>query len=239
MAGPVTFNTPDRLILYALIDAGIIPEGQPPSSELYAEAANRLNDIVNHLQTQGLKLWTQEELTIALTQGVGAYSLGPGGVFISTRPLRVLQGIYQDNNNIRRPLIPLSRDEYTRLSILTQQGPMNSYFVDKQQTNVIVNVWYPPDAFTAANGTMRLVIQQQITNFTGLEDTMNFPIEWFLALRWILADEMCSGQPVAVQARCAQRAAMFRMQIEDWDVEDPSTMFTTDQRSAYSGGNFR
>jgi hypothetical protein len=234
----VSFNTPDLIIQQALTETGELPLGQAPPSERYAFALNRLNMMINHWQTSGLKLWLQSEIAITPVVGVGAYNLGPGGTTIGIRPMRVLQAVYQDVNNVRRPLIPLSRDEWTRLSLLQQNGAINSYFVDKQQTNLIFNIWYQPDA-TAATGTVRPIIQGQVTNFTGINDTMNFPIEWGLALTWGLADELSGGQPQTIMERCAQRAKMYKMEIENWDVEDASTMFTPDQRAAYAAGSFR
>ena len=87
--------------------------------------------------------------------------------------------------------------------------------------------WLVPDA-TAAAGTAHLLIPQQITNFTGVTDTMNFPQEWFIGLRWMLADELAVGQPEAIMQRCEQRANMYRKMLEDWDVEDTATTFQPD-----------
>lgn len=132
----------------------------------------------------------------------------------------------------------LSRDEYTRLSQVTQTGQINSYFVDKQELLLSVSFWLVPDA-TAATGTGHLIIQQQATYPTSLTMDVGFPIEWYMGLRWGLADELATGQPQSIMARCESKAKAYRQALEDWDVEDASTTFTPDQRVLYQTQSFR
>ena len=238
MTAPTNFNTPDRIIRMAMVDAGYLQDGDDPTSEQFANYLNRLNDLINLWQTKGLKLWLQSDLSVPLTAGQATYTFGPGGSVDMTKPLRVLQGYYLDTSDTKRPLLPLSRDEYTRLSNVVQLGALNSYFVDKQQSVLSISFWLTPDT-TAATGTAQLSIQQQVVNLVSLNDDMNFPQEWFMALRWGLADDICTGQPQAIMDRCFTKAEMFRTALEDWDVEDASTVFQPDQRSAYNVGRFR
>jgi hypothetical protein len=222
----------------AMTDAGYLQEGDDPTPEQYANNINRLNDLINFWQTQGLKLWLQFDLNVPLVAGQGTYTIGPGGNVNMTKPMRVLDSSYYlDSNNNRRPLMMISRDEYNKLSNVVQTGQLNSYFVDKQATQLAVSFWLVPDA-TAALGTAHLLIQQQVANFESIIDTMNFPKEWYLALRWGLADDICTGQPQAIMDRCMAKAAIFRSAVEDWDVEDTSTRFEPDQRGM-SNGRFR
>lgn len=225
MTAPAAFSEPIRIIQYAYWDSGLIPEGEFPTSDKIASAMNRLNDMINLWGTQGLKLWTYLDQSITLTSGTAAYSLGPAGSIITVKPLRAIQGYYLDSTGTnRRPIYPLSWDEWLRLSQTSSTGSISQYFVDKQQTNLVVTFWLTPDA-TAATGTAHLLIPRQLTNPIGLTDTLNFPQEWFLALRWGLADELAVGQPEAIMQRCQQRAITYRTALEDWDVEDAPTRF--------------
>ena len=239
MTSPTTFNTPSRAIAMGMVDAGLIAQGDEPTSEQYAEGMNRLNDLINFWQTQGLKLWLQFDLPVPLVAGQAIYTIGPGGSVNMAKPMRVIDnGYYLDTNNNRRPIFMISRDEYTRLSNIVNQGPINSYFVDKQATSLIVNFWLTPDA-TAATGVAHLAIQQQVTNVVSLIDSMNFPQEWFLWIRWMFADDVATGQPQAIMDRCSARATAYREALEAWDVEDASTSFQPDQRNMYAGNRFR
>lgn len=238
MTSPVTFKTATRLIRLAYKDAGLLQDGDEPNGEQYAEALTRLNDMVNLWQTQGLKLFLLTDQTVNLTAGKVQYTIKPGGDINITKPLRVLQAYYRDTNGIRRPLVPLSWDEWSRLSRITQTGQVNSYFVDKQILELDVYFWLIPDA-TAAAGTVHLILQNQASNFVSLTDDYGFPIEWAMALRWGLADELATGQPTSIMNRCEVKAKAYREALEDWDVEDAPTSFTPDQRVLYAGQAFR
>lgn len=222
-----TFLSPSRLIKMAMQDARKLGEGQEPTSDQYADNLVRLCDLINHFQTKGIKLWMQLDQSVTLVAGTATYTFGPSGSTVMTKPLRVIDAYYQDASAVRRPLIALSRDELNRLSQLTTQGAVTQYYVDKQQTQLSVTFWQTPDT-TAALGTAHLVLQQQITNPTQINDTLNFPQEWMLALRWMLADELASGMPKEVQDRCKANALQYRDDLENWDVEDTSVRFQAD-----------
>lgn len=231
-------NTPIAIISDAYFDAGLTQEGQSPNSEQIVTGMRKLTDIINLWQTQGLKLWLNVDTTVPLVAGTGTYTFSPTGTVIMPKPPRAIDAYYMDSNGIRRPLIPLSWNDYIRLSQVNTTGQINSYFVNKKQEELSVFFWLIPDA-TAATGTAHLLLQTQVTNFISVIETMNFPIEWRIALRWGLADELATGQPQAIMDRCQQRAISYRTMLEDWDVEDAPTRFTPDSRGQYSMGKFR
>lgn len=230
MSLPESYSTVERAIRMAYWDAGLVQEGQLPSSDQYANGLLRLNDLLNFWQTQGLKLWTIQDTSITLVAGQAAYTMSPTGGVPMVKPLRVLQAYYMSSDNIRRPLLPLSWDEYSRLGQVTNQGAINSYFVDKQQTALVVKTWLVPDA-TAATGTLHLLLQTQATNPAMLTNDTGLPQEWFLAARWGLADELATGQPNAIVQRCSAKASFFLDALSNWDVEDASTFFAPDIRT--------
>lgn len=234
-------NTPAAIIADAYFDAGKLQAGDTPTSEQIAMASSRLIDIINFEQTQGIKLWLNVDTEVTLAEDQGTYVFGPlaaGATVDMTKPLRVIEAYYKDEDDIRRPLVPLSWDDYIRLSQVNQTGQINSYFVNKKQSVLSVFFWLIPDE-TAATGTAHLLFQVQVTNFTSLTETMNFPIEWRMFLRWALAEELSTGQPSTIMDRCSNMAQRYRDALEGWDVEDVGTQFTPDQRGQYATGNFR
>lgn len=225
MSLPTHFHTPGRLIRLALKDAGRLQTGADPSAEVLADAMGRLADLINTYQTQGLKLWLNSILEVPLVAGTAAYTLGPAGAIISTKPLRAPEGWYVSTAGNRRPLNPLALRDYYALGNLTTTGTINAYLVDKQQANLVVRFWPVPDATTAAGGAVELLLQQQATAPSSLDETIAFPVEWYLALRWGLADELATGQPAVIMDRCERKAREYRRLLEDWDVEDASVTF--------------
>lgn len=228
-------NTPLSIVQDAYLDAGLLGLGQNVNGEQLVLGMRRLTDLINLWQTQGLKLWLNVDTPITLVAGTSTYTLGPAGSVVMTKPLRVVEAWFADANGIRRPLLPLAWTDYARLSVLTQTGQINQYFVDKKQSVLSVFFWLTPDA-TAALGTAHLVLQTQVTNFTTVTEEMNFPIEWRMALRWGLADELATGQPQAIMDRCQARALAYRTMLEDWDIEDAPVRFTPSSQGRTSGG---
>lgn len=238
MTTPASFNSPARIIEYAMKDAGLLQRGDAPDSDQYAEYSSRLLDLINYWQTKGLKLWLQRDLAIPLVASQGTYTLSLTGNVVVAKPLRVLQAYTLNTNGTKRPLTMISRDEYTRLSNVSQTGAINSLFVDKQQSILSLTFWQVPDA-TSALETAHVITQYQVTNFTTLTEGIEFPQEWFIALRWGLADDICSGQPKDIIDRCRLRAKEFFEALEDWDVEDASTFFQPDNRATSNSQGFR
>lgn len=243
MPGPATFNTPLLTITEAYRNAGKLDQESLPNSTMYAAGLNKLNTLINYEQTQGLKLWLDQDISIAapiLTAGTALYTLGPGAMVVMVgKPTRVLQGYYMDSSNNRRPIDPpLSREEYYRLSNVNAQSAINSYYVDKQQNTLNVYLWNTPDA-QAALGTVHLITQTQINQMISLTDAMSFPLEWFLYLQWALGEQFCVGQPEAVRLNCERMSTRYRVGLEGWDVEDAATRFVVDPRSVQDRGGFR
>lgn len=239
MTAPANLNTAERLIRQALKDAGRLQVGDTPSAEVLADCLSRLYDIINTWQTQGLKLWLNTTQSVSLTSGTASYTLGPAGSILTLKPLRVIEGWWVSSDGARRPLTPLSWNEYHRLGNLTSSGSVNSYFVDKQTANLVVKFWQVPDTAAAA-GSVDLLLQRQAVSPTELDENVALPIEWYQAVRWALADEMATGQPQLIMERAERKAVYYRSILEDWDVEDVSTRFQVDPlTSGLSASRFR
>lgn len=235
-------NTPSNIITTAMRHAGKLAEGQLPTSEQFAMYSNDLTRMINLWQTQGLKLWLQQDIELPLIEGRGGagdpYTFGPGGSVDIVRPLRILQGYYLDSSGNRRPIYPLSWDEWLTLAQTTQTGAVAQYFVDKQSTVLNVYLWLVPDS-VAATGSCHFLVQTQVVTPVMLTDNTEFPPEWGHALTWGLAEEICTGQPDSIVQRCTMKARESRMMMEDWDVEDAVTQFQPDWRSGgYNQNNF-
>lgn len=221
-------------------DAGKLAAGGSLSSVQLAEGIDRLNDIINLRQTNGLRLWLETETTVTLTAGKQMYTFMPGGDVSVTRPLRIKQAAYWDAYSNVRPLTPcLSREEWTRLSSRTIQAAVSQYFYEKLYDRLNLYLWNIPDT-TAATGTVKVVLQNQAGNVTLAADSPHFPIEWTLYLRWALAEDLATGMPQEVVARAERMAAKYLEDLNGWDVEgEAETFFQPDMRTFARPGAFR
>lgn len=201
------------------------------TSDQQSDGLDRLNDLINLWQTQGIKLFLDYEHTVTLVAGQQMYSFRSGGDVNVTRPLEVKHASYWDSSSVSRPLNPISRQEWSSLPNRTQTGSVNEYFVEKLYDRLNLYLSQTPDA-TAATGTLRVVVRAQATNLTSIGAAVVFPAEWAMALRWGLADELSSGMPDSVQQRCQLRAQAYREALEAFEVENAEMYFQPDPRSA-------
>jgi hypothetical protein len=238
MPNLLTPSSAGLAIQLAYEDAAIVAEGQAVGGDQIVRGLQRMTDMINFWQTQGIKLFLNQLVSITLVQGQGTYVLGPGGGIVTAKPTRVIECFYVDSTGNRRQLIPMAWHDWNMLSQQLQQGSLNSYFADKQAFNINLHFWQVPDS-TAATGTVSALVQVQQTGPIALTDTMQFPPEWFIALRSGLAAEVSIGQPQTIVAACETRAKTYREALENWDVEDVPVRFMVDQRGFQNYGRFR
>lgn len=236
MTTPATENTGYSIITDALRNACKLPDGEDPYPEDLAKYTRRLNQLINFIQTLGIRLWLLSDYSMVITAGTGLYTIGPAGTIVNpTKPIQIYDQYYlysAANGATRRPVFRVSRQEWDMLSTPAQQGPITQIFVDPQQSTLNVNTWLVPDA-NEATGTLHLVFKNQVTNFVGFTDAMNFPSEWALTLGWGLSSELTMGQPQSVIDRCDQKAAYYLQKLEEWDAEhETSIKPQPDQRLA-------
>ena len=246
-SGPPYFYSGYRVIAEAMRDAGYLDQQQDPSSDDLARYLPKLNEITNLYQARGMRLWLEEDMSFAPVAGYNCYQFGTyvtntvaGTYFVMSKPLRFREGYWLDNYGNSRPLLPvLSRNEWDYLSNRTQTGPISQFFVDKQQNFTNVWLWLTPDTWSASNGQVHLVGQVQVNNLVSVTDSMNFPLEWFAALRWGLASEIDQGQPKEVQDKNEKKAQEYLALLDGWDTEDASITMQPDYRSQYMQNSFR
>lgn len=242
MTTPATDNTAYSIMCGAAWNACLVPEGEDPDSEMIARYLRRLNQLIVHIITgeggDGVRLWLWQDTPITLVAGRGQYLLGPatfGGnvsnVLLKPANIRDQYYLYSTANGAtKRPVFRISRQEYDMLSVTTQQGPVTQIFCDPQQNTFNVNTWLVPDA-NEATGTLQLVLLNQVTTFVGINDQMNFPVEWALALEWGLSSEISHGQPQAVIGRCDAKAGYYLAKLQEWDSEQGTSILPQpDQR---------
>ncbi len=236
----MTAQTATGICKRAYQDAGKLAAGGALSSVQLAEGIERLNDIINLRQTNGLRLWLETETPVPLVAGQQMYTFMPGGDVSVTRPLRIKQAAYWDSTSNVRPLTRcLSREEWTRLSSRTIQAAVSQFFYEKLYDRLNLYLWNIPDT-TAATGTVKVVLQHQAGNVTLAADSPNFPIEWTLYLRWALAEDLATGMPQEIVARAERMAAKYLEDLNGWDVEgETETFFQPDMQTFARPGAFR
>ena len=246
--------TRDQLIAAALRKLGVLEVTDTPDATTLAVCAVSLNLLVKQFATDGLKLWKNTEIKIPLTASQTVYTLGGSGstlmydvqnsnALTTDKPLKAIQGWYrniQSTPYIDTPCLILSKQEYNILGSKYSTGATNSFFYDVKQTYGLLYLYLTPDLNVQTNSEFHLVVQMPMQDLNTSSDIPDFPNEWYNCLVWNLADQLAIeyGVPLGYRQEIAQRALMYKEQMNDFDVDYASTFFQPDYRnvnaSAYS-----
>ena len=241
MSSTFTVNR-DQIITLALRKLGVLELGSVPDSETVANASLALNLYVKQMETEGLKLWTVNQLVLPLVNGQTQYSIGPASqnptVDLDTdKPLKVIQAWLRQTTvtpPIDTPVQLLSQQEYKTLGSKFSTGVANSVYYEIRQNTGNMYVYLTPDYNAAYQYELYFMAQQPIQDINTGSAIPNFPVEWMNTLVWNLADQLAIeySVPQNHRAEIAARAKLYQDELCDWDVEATSTFFQADLRMA-------
>jgi hypothetical protein len=247
--------TRDQIISLALRKLGVLELGDTPDAATVTNASLALNLLIKQMNTEGLKLWKNQELVIPMTAGVNTYTLGGSSSVpmydsfdtgfttpITDKPLKLLQGFYRNSQAsppVDIPLQMLSKKEYNELGSKLSQGVPNSIFYDIKTTYGSLYAYTTPNNTVATNYKLHLVMQMPLQDLSRAQDIPDFPNEWMNTLIWNLADQLSIEYSVPNNHRqeIAIRAKAYKDELTAWDVDTYSTFFQPDFRMYVNSGS--
>ena len=222
--------TRDTLIEAAFRLIGVGHRGESVPADEINDAAEALNFMLKGWQADGLQLWKREEQTIPLVASQATYTLGPTGDVTMQRPLRILECVRRNTDNIDVPLNKLTKSEYYNLSNKFNEGTPVSYYYDPQLDNGELTIWQPPSTTTAAEYSIVIVYHIPSEDMDSANDNFDCPSEWLEAIKYGLALRLAPEYGVDQPSYYALRG-MFE-DIYDkaltWDMESGSIYFQPD-----------
>jgi len=126
-----------------------------------------------------------------------------------------------------QPLTPISRTDFDDRGNKTNQGTTSEYHYDAQLGNAQI---YLPTTPSDSTQEIHLVIQRPLQDIVSATDNFDLPAEWFLPVKWGLADELSLeyGASDSVAARLEKKALALRTSCFDFSVEESSVFFSVD-----------
>lgn len=180
-------TTPGNICALALLDAGIIGQGQTASPEDTNNAFTRLNMM---LAQWSRKRWLIYNLVDTLIPSTGAlyYTVGPGGDFNIPRPDRLEDGCYMRQNTgsaaVDYPMTLLtSHEDYNRIRLKAMGTFPSVVFYDSGYPLGNVYWWPVPQATTYS---LSILTKNTISSFTNLAQVISLPDEYQAALLYNL-----------------------------------------------------
>lgn len=230
----------EDLIKSVLRTLNVIGVGEEPIQEDYSNCMQALNLVIKNFAIKGFPLWVTEYLQIPMLQGISEYQLGPtgglfpGGITVS-RPLRIVDGFIRNPQGFDTPLVMLSRQEYDILGSKASLGIPNQFYYNNQLENGILYTYTVP---SIDGWTIHATIQRMFDDMATLDNTFDFPQEWFLPLKWALVAELGMEYGLSLEKISYYETKSFTL-VEDifaWSQETPGIYFSPDPQGTIRHG---
>lgn len=220
--------TRDEISAASLRLLGVTGQANSPTAADLTNCAQALNMIIKRCQTKGLPLWTYGTITVPLVVGTASYTIGPSGVVVTDRPLRVAHAILRNSDNIDTELLQISRHEYQQIANKTVEAQPNQFYFDPQMTNAVLYLYPTPDD---ASDTVRLTVHKQMDDVTTGAQIPSFPNEWFGYLKFALAAEV--GPEYEADMKLVSyfeaKAEKYLEDLANWSQEEAPVFFSAGQ----------
>ncbi len=175
-------STALELIESSMRLATVLASGETATADEANDGLKTLNDLLENWSLENLTVWQGNNEQFALTPGVANYTIGPGGDFNTTRPIRIGASFTRVNGS-DFPLIQWGLDEYNAVSVKTVGGIPEQYvYLNEYPLGEIILYPVPATASTIFLNTDRV-----LTFPVTLATVLAFPPGYERALRYALA----------------------------------------------------
>lgn len=189
----------------------ILASGETPTADEAIDALKTLNDILENWSLERLSVWQTDSQQFALTTGQASYTIGPGGNFNTTRPIRVNPS-YSRINGTDFPIQTWGFAEYSQVTVKTIGGiPERLAYINEFPLGQII--LYPAPAAPAS--TLFLNVDRLLDFPVTLSTVLSFPPGYEKALRFVLAVNLCpeygiNPPPVVASIAASSKADLKR-----------------------------
>ena len=224
-------TTAYEVIVLSLKDAGILAEGETPSADIAADAFTTMQHMLALWQTDGMYVNGKVENSFTPT-GATTYTVGSGGTANFARPERIDYAFWR-SNSIDYPIAILnSFEEYEAIPQKTLAGQPEVIFYNPTVTTGTLYVYPQP-----STGSIRLVSTIRFPVLSTSADTLTFPPEYIMPIRFSLAELLAATFNTPINAGIPVMAATARKMMKRNNVRIPtlSAMPNVQRSNIFSG----
>jgi hypothetical protein len=218
--------TRNEIIASALRVIGAIAPGETPTTAMYDGGAQALNMIVKAWQADGMPVWVMSQYTLPLVDATNSYSITP-------KLLKVVSAFNRNTTtNIDIPMRVVTQDEYNRLGNKSTSGNPVQIWAQPLLDTTTIKVYPTPTSVEAAANTILITYQKQFSDMDASTDTLEFPQEYFDAVKFALANRLSFEYGMDIQDRkqLLEQAMILKQDALSFGTEEGSVFFGVDVR---------
>jgi hypothetical protein len=195
-------QTSGDLITGAMRLIGALATGETPTAPESNDGLNSLNDLLEQWSLENLTVWGTDNQTFSSVANQSLYTIGPGGNFATTRPIRI-NGGFSTYNGVDFTMQLIGEDEYNRISLKTQGQtyPEKLCFINSNPLGII-KLWPVP----ASALPIVLNIDLELTQVPNLVTVIGFPPGYYIAMKHALAILIAADYGIVPAATITQVA---------------------------------
>lgn len=181
------------------------------------DGLDALNLMLETWWTERLACFALKQENFTLTSGVPSYTIGPTGVFVTTRPEKII-GAFVRFQNVDYSLQIIDQLLYNRIPFKSNGGIPYALFYDTQYPDGTIYLYLVPGT---AGMSLYINSQLQIQSFTGLTTPISLPPGYKRAIIKNLAVEQCSQynkKPSEDLLRLAKESKAWLKRINNTDI---------------------
>lgn len=166
---------------------GALGQGETPSDADAADGLEALNTMLDSWQTKRLYVYQIKEENFSLTGSKGTYTIGSGGDFNTTRPIKISDAFIRENGVDYGLNIIEQRDDFNRISVKSVESNIPDYLYYETGFPLgTIHLWSVPNT---ANDLF-INSWQTLQSFSGLTTQLSLPPGYERAIKYNLALEL-------------------------------------------------
>lgn len=163
---------------------GALTKSENPSADEAIDGLEMLNDLLASYSNDSMVVYARSVDSFTLSGGVGSYTIGSGGTFDTSRPVKIISA-YIRVGGVDYPLSTINDDQFSRITYKPTTGiPEVINFTNDFPLSTIKLYPIPSGSYT-----IYIVSEKQLTEFTINQD-VDLPAGWKRMLIYNLAMEM-------------------------------------------------
>lgn len=205
-------TTANTLIADALTEIGVLPAGQTASAEDAALGLRRLNQLVERWSNSRLFFPALVEISVPLN-GAQSYTIGPTGVVVAARPIRVQSAKWVDSAGLETPAEIANAQTWDDITQKDVTGSPDLLWYEATLGNG--RVWVYPKA---SGYTLKMECLTLLQSFEQ-STVLTLPEGYESALMLTLACDLCRAYSRAVPPDLRAAAAAATRAIKRTNTE--------------------
>ena len=180
-------TTANELISRSLRLMGVLGTGRRTlTANEASDGLEALNGMLESFSLERLMVYQILEENFPLVAGTADYTIGSGGTFSTTRPIKIESAFLRDSGSIDTPVVVIDNDAYDAIQLKTTQARPEYLYYDPIYPLAYVRLMYVPDAVY----TLYLNSWKQLQQFTDGTTSLALPPGYSRMIVYNLAIEM-------------------------------------------------